>query len=418
MTQISSGNHSQFAQYLDADKNGQLNELTFTAEAKQRADTDHDQQVSTSELAQALKQDKVVLQQDRVMLAPPRQALFIEGKENIENVHATVSKALKSPAIWAPAAGSAAGAVVSLLTSEDQSYAERESARKARVAASNVAYLAAVVSMQSTLNTLKGMTAQGHDQLTKSIHSQAAQGINSSTSWGAGMAVGGYLAGIGGVDAINIGLKTAHTSLHSNLHRIKQLAEQIPEPSAALSQLNQSIASGYAELSLLEKDIQKHNDAMTRLESQAKAMDAKVTGRTKPYAIIGAGVGAAAGAAAGYFLGDKSAKSALIGAGIGTAVTAAIGGFTGHSIDRSYERKAGSLREQVQTLQSFDPARQGSVLNQANQQLHKHAQDTQGYMGLDAASALESNIKQTQRATQGVLNELQSVNRALSQSEQ
>lgn len=103
---------------------------------------------------------------------------------------------------------------------------------------------------------------------------------------------------------------------------------------------------------------QKSYARNTRLAAEEQA---KVTGRTTPYAIAGAVMGAVSGAALGYFVGG-SVHTAWQGAVAGTAFGALAIGMNGFCTDMQHSSKAQGYRisaaadqTAIEMLSEYDP---------------------------------------------------------------
>lgn len=388
MTAISKSNQQWLVQSLDRNQNQKLEELTVSPELKAQLDRNQNGELQTHEVQQALQADRIEIRQGQILEHRP-QSYAVQGRETLEHVHSNVSETLHAPHVVAPRAADVIDAVVSLLVEDKRSPEQRRRDRMHQLELSNLSYMSAVGSMRSSLRTVIDMTAEASDSRSKAIHASAQSALNSSASWGTGVAVTGFLLGVSGLESINNGLQVAYSSLKSNLQSIEAQTRNLPEPVSKIQATDHQIASAFAQVQNLEK-LQGQNDQSLRsLSEQSQAMTAKVTGRTGPYALVGAGAGAVAGAAAGYFLGGRNLKSALVGAGVGTAASAGLGALVGSGIDHSYHNKAQALQKQIETLKSFQPEQDRQKLQDLNHKLYDLSVQTQGLLDLDSAGALE-----------------------------
>ena len=403
MANLSVSNQQWLVTSLDRNQNKTLEELEVAPELKARLDSNKNDQLESSEVAAALQADSIVIEQGKIV---PRggQQPFLEGRETLVNVHKSVNNTLRG--VGVPRVMDGLNLVGELFFEDNRSAAQRKADRDRYLSLSNVAYLAEVSKMRNGLRTVADMTANATDAQIRAIHQTAKKALDSSLTWGTGVSVTSYLIGVGGLESINNGLQVTYSSLKSTLNSIEKQSAQIPDPAAKVAATDKQIAAAFSQVANLETLSSQSASRLSSLAEQAQQMDAKVTGRTGPYALIGAGAGAVAGAAAGYFLGGNQLKTAAIGAGVGSALTAGAGALIGKGVDQRYRNKATDLRQQMQAIEQFDPAKSRSQLQSLNQNLYDISLQTQGRMGLDQAHHLEQEVGKVDAQTQKVLNEL------------
>ncbi|PIQ23129.1 hypothetical protein COW36_00190 [bacterium (Candidatus Blackallbacteria) CG17_big_fil_post_rev_8_21_14_2_50_48_46] len=411
MPSISASNQQLLLKSFDSNQNQRLEELQVSPELKAKLDSNRDGELSASEVQTALGQDAVEIRQGSLQPASA-QGLQIVGKETLQNVHQSVARTLSAPHVVAPRAADVVDAVASLLIDDKRSYAEQQADRRRYLEMSNLSYLSAVSSMRTSLRTVADMTAQGTDSRSRAIHSSALSALNSSTAWGTGVAVTGYLLGVSGLESVNSGLQVAYSGLKSQLNQIEAQTRNLPHPAQALQAADQKIAQAFAQAETLKNQQAQTDQTLESLSGQALEMEKKVTGRTGPYALVGTGVGVVAGATAGYFLGGGNLKSALIGAGAGAGGSAALGALVGKGIDHSYASKAEALHGQINTLKSFQPERPLGQLKSLNQSLYDLSLETRGTLDLDRAQGLEKSLQGVAAQAEKVQAELNQVQAA------
>jgi hypothetical protein len=411
MPSISASNQQWLLKSLDSNQNQVMDELKVEDSLKQRLDSNQDGQLNTQELQVALAQDSVEIRNGAV-LAKQAQPLVIEGKQTLETVHQQVRRTLSAPHVVTPRAADVVDAVASLLIEDKRSYAEQQADRRRYLEVSNISYLSAVSSMRSSLQNVADMTANGTDARTKAIHASAKASLNSSLSWGTGVAVTGWLIGVSGLESLNNGLQVAYSNLKGTLNQIENQSKDLPEPAKTLAASDQKIASAFAQMQTLEKQQSQNNAALDSLSGQALAMEKKVTGRAGDYALVGSGLGVVAGATAGYFLGGNNLKGALMGAGLGAGGSAGLGALIGKGIDSSYKGKAEALKKQMASIQGFKPDQARNQLQNLNQSLYRLSTQTQGSLDLDTAQRLDQDLKAVMTQADKAIGELTQVQKA------
>lgn len=411
MPSISASNQQWLLKSLDSNQNQIMDELKVDESVKQRIDSNQDGQLNTQEVQVALTQDSIEIRNGAI-LAKQAQPLVITGKQTLETVQQQVRRTLSAPHVVTPRAADVIDAVGSLLIEDKRSYAEQQADRRRYLEVSNISYLSAVSSMRSTLQNVADMTANGTDSRTKAIHASAKASLNSSLSWGAGVAVTGWLIGVSGLESLNSGLQVAYSNLKGTLNQIENQTQHLPEPAKSLAASDQKIAAAFAQMQTLEKQQSQNNATLDSLSGQALAMEKKVTGRAGDYALVGSGLGVVAGAAAGYFLGGKNLKGALIGAGVGAGGSAGLGALIGKGIDSSYKGKAEALKKQMASIQGFKPDQARSQLQNLNQSLYRLSTQAQGALDLDTAQRLDQDLKVLQTQADKAMGDLNQVQKA------
>lgn len=414
MANLSIQNQQWLMSSLDQNQNKIMDELSVADSLKNSLDTNQNNHLETDEVMAALQADQIDIRQG--VIIPRKQQTFIAGRETLVNVQQSVKNTLRG--VGFPRAMDGVNLVVDLFVEDNRSPSERKADRNRYLSVSNVAYLAEVHKMRDGLRVVVDMTANATDAQTKAIHQTAAKALDSSLTWGTGVSVTSYLLGVGGLESINNGLQVAYSSLKATLNSVESQSAKIPDPVSRVVAADQKISEAFRNVAHLEQQSYQSENRLQSLAEQAKHKDDQVTGRTGPYALVGAGVGALAGATAGYFLGGNQLKSAAIGAGIGSAVSAGAAALYGKNVDQGYRNQASELRQQIQAIKQFDPVQSRSVVQDLNQNLYSLSIETHGTINLDQAHYLEQEMGKVQDQTQKVLNELETAQRGYNSSDQ
>lgn len=193
-------------------------------------------------------------------------------------------------------------------------------------------------------------------------------------------------------EQINSSLQSSYATMNAALNAITQQCRDLPDLQASLSATNKTISQAFSNLNAIETSSKSGSQVANNIRKEADATDAKATGRTAPYAGIGAGVGAVAGAAIGYFAGGKNVKNAMIGAGVGAAASGGIGALIGHGIDSGYKGQASSLRDLAGRVESYNPANDKAQTIKTNQSLYNQLLNARDAHDLDRARVVDKDI--------------------------
>lgn len=197
-------------------------------------------------------------------------------------------------------------------------------------------------------------------------------------------------------------LQSSYAVMNSALKSIKEQTGDLPDLQASIKGTDASISRAFANLSALENSGKTPQQVASNIRSTADQTEAKATGRTGPFAGIGAGAGAVAGAAIGYFAAGRNLKSAAIGAGIGAAASAGIGALIGNSIDSGYKTEATSLRDLASRVESYNPANDKATVMNANQKLYNELFSARNAHDLDRARVVNNDINSIRGAVNPV----------------
>lgn len=407
----------QFNQYqaltraLDSNNNQKLDELRANEDIRKQVDTDGNGELSTQEVASALQADRIDIVGSEIVPAT-RKDIQVPGLETMKNIHRVVDETLSAPHVWAPRVSDNIGAAVDIIgalagAEDKRTPAERRREEEANLRSSSTAYLIAVTSMRSSLSAVAAMTSNATDSHSRQLHAQAESALKSTGAWTAGSLVGGLL--FGSAQAENTAIQIAYNQAKNTMISMREQTRNLPDPAASLRQANAQLNQGFANLNQI-RQLQSGSDQRSKqLQQSAEQAEAKVTGRTKPYAITGAVIGAVAGGAAGYFLNGNNIKAGLAGAGIGLAGGAGLAAAIGGGIDHSYKEKASSLRAQASAVKAYNPETAQKQLDAESLKLYQQQGAAAGVHDLDQAAAIDGQIKGIQQRVGGMTTESQKV---------
>lgn len=198
-------------------------------------------------------------------------------------------------------------------------------------------------------------------------------------------------------------LQSSYEVMNNALKAIREQTNNLPDLQATVKSTDANIARAFANLSAIESSPKSAAQVAQNIRSSADATEAKATGRTAPFAGIGAGVGLVAGGAIGYFAGGQNLKSAAMGAGIGAAASAGIGALIGSGIDASYKGEASSLRALATQVESYQPAQDRQTVSQANQSFYGQLFEARNARDLDRARVVDNSISGINQQVQPVV---------------
>lgn len=188
-------------------------------------------------------------------------------------------------------------------------------------------------------------------------------------------------------------LKTSYEVMNNALKAIKEQTNDLPDLPATVRATDSNISRAFANIGAIENSGKTPQQVGQNIRQEADATEAKATGRTGPYAGIGAGVGLVAGAAIGYFAGGRTAKSALMGAGIGAAASGGIGALVGNGIDSGYKNEASSLRSLAGRVESYNPGADKKTLADTNLGFYNKLFEARDAHDLDRARVVNNDLK-------------------------
>jgi hypothetical protein len=156
-------NQEWLVRSFDRNNNKVMDELQAEPHIQQRVDANKDGQISSQELVSALKADAVEVNQGRIVESRGFN-FHVNGLETLKNVHSTAEN--NWGRVWTPT-----------LYSDDMS---RD--RYHKLSDSNRAYDGAIDRMESSLRSIRDMTANAPDATSRALHIQAKTAL-SSASW-------------------------------------------------------------------------------------------------------------------------------------------------------------------------------------------------------------------------------------------
>ena len=448
---VNFSNHQWLVNSFDTNKNGNMDELKASEHIRQAVDTDQNGQISKQELVSALQQDKVEIRQGSIEQSRGFN-IHVEGLETLKSVRTTAHNGISNTHVFTPT-------LYSDDTSRDRYHKLQES---------NRSYDAAINSMESSLRSIRDMTAGKTDATSRALHIQAKTTLN-STQWntwsarlqqnmsrtrdwftdytpgqrptspsrpvsgggdpygkdpfsGGGNSVGSndpygkdpfnsqpgdntqpiipddpYLDRLDPYlreqEQILTNLKTSYEVMNSALKAIKEQTNDLPDLQASVRATDSNISKAFANIHNIENSGKTGQQVGQNIRREADATDAKATGRTAPYAGVGAGVGLVAGAAIGYFTGGKTVKSALMGAGIGAAASGGIGALIGNGIDSGYKNEASSLRSLAGRVETYNTGADKQTLADTNVNFYNKLFDARSANDLDRARVVNNDLK-------------------------
>lgn len=190
----------------------------------------------------------------------------------------------------------------------------------------------------------------------------------------------------------NTNFQAAYETLNTTLKSIASQTKDLPDVKAALKATDHKIAAAFSNIQQIENSPFSPTQVNSKLNKLADETQAQATGRTAPFAGIGAGIGAVGGGLIGFFAGGRTVKSAMIGAGIGTAVAAGGGALIGHSIDKKYEGEAKALRGLADDVLRFNPEASKSTLMHETKNAYTEMLDAREHHDLDNARVNTNNF--------------------------
>jgi hypothetical protein len=193
-------------------------------------------------------------------------------------------------------------------------------------------------------------------------------------------------------EMINTNLQAAYATMNNSLKAIEQQTNDLPDLQQNIRGTDAAISRAFSNITAIENSPESANAVGSRLRKEADATDAQATGRTAPFAGVGAGIGAVAGGAIGFFAGGKNVKNAAIGAGIGAAAAAGIGALIGHSKDQGFKDQASGLRTLADKVESYNPQADKTAAMAENQNLYNSLFEARSARDIDRAQVADKNI--------------------------
>lgn len=398
MPSVHFNQHQALLRALDSNQNQKADELQVSQELKARIDTDHNGELSQAELQSAMQADLVEIQGTQLVAGHPKD-IQIQGLETLKNVNTLLDKTLSAPHVWAPRVGDGievAGELIGALAGveDKRSYAERRADEDRRLNASSRAYLLAVVSMRSSLNSVVSMTQNATDSRSKSLNQQAKAALSGSAAWTAGSLVGGLI--FGSASAENIAIQAAYDRAKVTMINMREQTKNLPDLAGKLKQVDEQISRSFADLNQIRSLQSGANQRSTQLQQQAVQAEAKVGARAKSYGLTGLVVGAVGGATAAFFMSGKNLERTVVGGVMGATAAGGLGALVGAGVDKHYRGQAESLRAQAQQVKSFDADQAQKKLDQESQQLYQQGLKAASVHDLDAASVVQNEIQASQ----------------------
>lgn len=382
---IQFSNQQWLARSFDKNNNNLMDELKLDPQIQDKVDTDRNGQVSRQELTTALQNDLVEIRQGTIIASKGVQ-IFTRGLETLKNVHTTATRA------W--------GHVFTPSFFPDDTLSERYD----KLVDSNLAYTSAIDRQESALRSIRDMTANSSDATSRALHIQAETALRSA-SWRTWTGTFQNLLSLGNssdedtvrqMEIANTNFQAAYETLNTTLRSIAEQTRDLPDVQGALKATDSSIARAFSNITAIENATVSAEEVSSKLERQAQDKQAQATGRTAPFAGVGAGIGAVAGAAIGYLAGGRSLKAAGIGAGVGLAASAGIGALIGNGIDKKYIGEADELRKLSAEVRSYNPAAEKGKLLNETQNTYNTMLEARETHDLDNARVNTNNFRSIQ----------------------
>lgn len=382
---IQFSNQQWLVRSLDKNNNNVMDELKVDPRVQDKVDTDKDGQISRNELTSALQSDAVEINRG-VITENKGMQIYTKGLETLKNVHTTASNS------W--------GHVFTPSFFQDDTLGERYN----KLVDSNRAYTSAIDRQESALRSIRDMTANATDATSRALHIQADTTLRSA-SWRTWTGTFQNLLAMGNhsdehtvrqMEMANTNFQAAFETLNNTLRSIADQTKNLPDVQAALKATDNSISKAFSNITQIENASISAQDVGSKLDKLADETQAKATGRTAPYAGVGAGIGAVAGAAIGFFAGGKNIKAAGIGAGVGLAASAGIGALIGSSIDSKYKGEADGLRQLSNEVRSYNPAAEKGKLLDETQKTYNAMLEARQHHDLDNAQVSANNFRSIQ----------------------
>jgi hypothetical protein len=382
---IQFSNQQWLVRSLDKNNNNVMDELKLDPRVKDKVDTDKNGEVSRNELTSALQSDAVEINQGVITESKGIQ-IYTKGLETLKNVHTTASNS------W--------GHVFTPSFFQDDTLGERYN----KLVDSNRAYTSAIDRQESALRSIRDMTANAPDATSRALHIQADTTLRSA-SWRTWTGTFQNLLAMGNssdehtvrqMEMANTNFQAAFETLNNTMRSIADQTKNLPDVQAALKATDNSISKAFSNITQIENASISAQDVGSKLDKLADETQAKATGRTTPYAGVGAGIGAVAGAAIGFFAGGKNIKAAGIGAGVGLAASAGIGALIGSSIDSKYKGAADDLRNLSSEVRSYNPAAEKGKLLDETQKTYGAMLEAREHHDLDNAQVSANNFRSIQ----------------------
>ena len=395
MTDVGFTNFNLLARSLDKNKDGVINELQMSNDVKNRIDSDKNGQVSTKELASALRSDTVEVSRGQINHGRGFN-IHTEGLETLKNVNRIANK--------------------STTYAFQSSYTElKGSARVDAIKSNNREYSMAIRQMESSLRSINEVTRYGNDSISNNVQSISRNALNdvsytrmvdffntvldnpnSNSIYNDPFSNSpGGPSGepdTSGLEAQNQNLRYAYQTLNNALRNVESSTDKLPDVKQSIRSTDNSITSAFNNISAIRSDTQTPTQVKQKLYVRADGENAKVTGRALPYAGVGAGIGAVAGGAIGYFAGGKNTKAALIGVGIGLSAGAGISALIGKSIDKGHEKKASELKTLGDEIERYNPDDDSNKLEAESGNLYNELFNIRDKHDIDNARVSTNNV--------------------------
>ncbi|MFN8674542.1 MAG: hypothetical protein U0457_20980 [Candidatus Sericytochromatia bacterium] len=429
MSGVGFNNHNLLAQSYDKNKDGFVNELQVSDQVKAKVDTDRDGNISTKELASALKSDSVAVKNGQIVEGRPL-SVNINGLETLRSINSVSSNARAT-------------------VYERSIYDLKGQAKVEALFDNNRQYAGAIRQMESGLRSIRDISRQSNDGISRSVNITAKNALEDSRniqiwslvndvldnrpyagsfspksdpfsngggnggnsikndpfSGGGSKPSGGnnikndpFSGGpshpsggnnihndpfSGGGNNVPVApsepdidtsplerkrsdLRATYEILNNALSTINEQTSNLPDVQQTVRGVDNSISNAFSNINVVKSSKESPTEVKKKLYTLADMEAGQVKGRGKTYGGIGAGAGLVAGGVTGYLVG-KNAKAAAIGAGAGLAVAGAIGALVGSSIDNKHKQASGELKTLGDQVEKYNPEADEDALKTQSQ---------------------------------------------------
>lgn len=390
---VSFNNFDSVARAFDTNKNGMVDELRAPEHIQAKIDTNQDGNISTKELASAMRADSVEVRNGEISYS---RGLTVntQGLETLKNVN-TIAQ----------------GASEWVFTSDYSQY--QGEARANAIIDNNMEYARAIRSMESSLRNIDSMTRGNGDSISRSVNLTARNALSDSGWLKFSSTVNTIFSNNGrpssiyqdpfsngaqgqvdtsGLESANADLRAAYRILNSAISNVKSATSDLPDVRQTVKSVDLSITKAFSNINEIKASPKNPVQVKEKLYELGKAQDAQVTGRAAPYAGVGAGVGAVAGGVAGYFAG-KNAKAISIGVAAGAGAGAGLGALVGKMKDDSFKDKANALRQLGDDVERYNSSQDENTLDSSAHATYNQVIQVRERSDIDSAIGANSNLK-------------------------
>jgi len=395
---LTPSNYNLIARGFDTNKNGQMDELKASDNIKAKIDADGDGQISTGELASAMRSDAVEIQNHEIYQSKGFN-IYVRGLETLKGVNKLADNAAFYGTVYTPT-----------IYNDDTKQTQYD-----KLWRSNREFSSAINQMESSLHSIRDMTKGQPDAISQSVSITARNALNSS-DWSTVQNVfelylevglrdshsnafdskpststgnsahsnpfnsnttnnsqhtnpfdGNTTHGTSGgnvtidnepdtsiLEINNRNLQTAYITLQTALRTIENQTNNLPDMQKTIKFVDNSLENSNSNINAIKNQTTSPSQAKEKLYVLSDEQTAQIKDRAKTFGGAGVGIGAVGGGVIGYFAGGNNAKAAIFGAGIGIGVAGGLGALIGHGIDKSHENKASELKTLGDDVQNYN----------------------------------------------------------------